>query len=318
MIDFQEVTHELDLQDHPFIGPLFTWSNKQTNTFLARKLDRVLVNPTWINVFQKSFVEFLAPGVSDHCMAFTWLDKEIPTNRPKPFKFFNFWTLHPNFLREFNQSWQTEFHGNPMRILFLKLKHLKLSLKILNKSSYSDISSRVKQKRIDLEQQQLVSLKGEDSIDIELQIQQDLLALEETELLFLKQKAKLNWIKEGDKSSKFFHSAVAVKNKKDTIRMLIDDQGSRLESFDSMAAEVLNFFTELIGKPDPRIKEIDQNFLKEILNYSIPQDLAPSLVKEVTPEEINEAILGQGNEKSLGPDGFTPYFFQTCLVYCWR
>ncbi|KAE8671854.1 hypothetical protein F3Y22_tig00111881pilonHSYRG00029 [Hibiscus syriacus] len=199
-------------------------------------------------------------GVSDHCMAITWLDKEIPTNRPKPFKFFNFWTLHPNFLREVNQSWQTEFHGNPMKILFLKLKHLKSSLKTLNKSSYSNISSRVKQKRIDLEQQQLLSLKGEDTIDKELQIQQDLLALEEAELLFLKQKAKLHWIKECDKY--------------------------------------------------PRIKEIDQNFLKEILNYSIPQESTSSLVKEVTSEEIKEATFGQGNEKSPGPDGFTPYFFK--------
>ncbi|KAE8687162.1 hypothetical protein F3Y22_tig00111022pilonHSYRG00164 [Hibiscus syriacus] len=65
--EFQDVTHALDLHDHPFFSPLFTWSNKQSGSYLARKLDRVFINPNWVNTFQSSFVEFLSPGVSNHC-----------------------------------------------------------------------------------------------------------------------------------------------------------------------------------------------------------------------------------------------------------
>ncbi|XP_039007850.1 uncharacterized protein LOC120135690 [Hibiscus syriacus] len=185
MKEFEDITQDLDLHDHPFIGPLFTWSNKKAETYLARKLDRVLINTNW-----------------------------------------------------------------------------------------------------------------------------ELSSIEEAELLFLKQKEKVQWIKEGDKCSKFFHSAVAVKIKKETIQMLIDDHGARLESFDSMDVDVLSFFTDLIGKSDPTVKNIDKKLLKDILNYSLPQDSASSLVKVITSEEIKEAIFSQGNDKAPGPDGYTPYFFK--------
>ncbi|XP_038996811.1 uncharacterized protein LOC120121548 [Hibiscus syriacus] len=280
MKEFQDLTQDLDLHEHSFICPLLTWSNKQSGSYLARKLDRVVINPIWVLSLYNSHIEFVAPGVPDHCMALTWLSKETHINRPKPFKFFNFWTRHSRFFRIVEQSWQTPFHGNPMMILFLKLKHLKN----LNKSCYSDISSRFFQKRLELEQQQILSLKGEDSFEKEQQIQNELFILEEAELLFLKQKTKQQWIKYGDKYFKIFHSAAAVKNKKETIRLLVDDQGNRLDSFDTMAAEVIQFFTNLIRTTDPRVKDIDQNLLKEILNYSLPGEFVSMLVQDVTTE----------------------------------
>ncbi|XP_038994117.1 uncharacterized protein LOC120118005 [Hibiscus syriacus] len=183
MKEFQEVSQDLNLYDNPFFGPLFTWSNKQSGSYLARKLDRVLINSNWATTFHNSAIEFLAPGVSDHCI-----------------------TMYPTAL------------GSPMKVLFLKLKRLKNELKNLNNSCYNDLPSRVKAKKLELEKQQLVSLKGEDSFDKELQLQKDLLILEEAELMFLKQKAKVQWIKQWDRCTKYFHSAVAVKKKKDTIQ----------------------------------------------------------------------------------------------------
>ncbi|XP_039009143.1 uncharacterized protein LOC120137444 [Hibiscus syriacus] len=243
-------------------------------------------------------------------MVIAWFSKDAPTNLPKPFKFFNFWTLHPTFWSVVKQSWHPTIFGNSMLILFLKLKRLKTSLKSFNNSCFSEISNRVKSKRIELEQQQMLSLKGTNPIDKELQIQKDLFMLEEAELMFLKQKAKIQWIKEGDKCSKFFHSAVAVKNKKETIRMLINDQGLRLESFDDMASEVIAFYKNLIGSVDTNVKGCDYNFLKNILSYSLPPEHSSNLIKDVTTEEIKEAIFEQGNDKAPGPDGYTPLFFK--------
>ncbi|KAE8683567.1 hypothetical protein F3Y22_tig00111200pilonHSYRG00116 [Hibiscus syriacus] len=105
MLDFQEITHDLHLQDHPYFGPTFSWSNKQSDNYLARKLDRVLINPIWFESFPLSSVEFLTPGPSNHCMAVVDLHKEAHLNQPKPFKFFNCWTLHPEFINIVSQSW---------------------------------------------------------------------------------------------------------------------------------------------------------------------------------------------------------------------
>ncbi|XP_039050057.1 uncharacterized protein LOC120191134 [Hibiscus syriacus] len=202
MIEFQKVIQDLFLQDHPYFVPTFTWSNKQKDTYLARKLDRVLINSPWVTTFKKSFIEFAAHGPSDHCMGLAWISKDTQINKPKPFKFFNFWSTHSNFLEIVQQSWQQPSHGNPMQKLFSKLKCLKPCLHKLNKDFYNNISARVKQKKAELEQIQIETLKGINSMDKDLIVQKDLNALEDNEKMFLKQKAKIQWIKDGDKCSK--------------------------------------------------------------------------------------------------------------------
>ena len=72
---------------------------------MARKLDRVLINDNWMQDFVHSTVEFISPGISDHCPALVQVQQE-GYSPPKPFKVFNFWTKHPEFLRIVAESWQ--------------------------------------------------------------------------------------------------------------------------------------------------------------------------------------------------------------------
>ncbi|XP_039007845.1 uncharacterized protein LOC120135683 [Hibiscus syriacus] len=231
--EFQNCVDNLGIFDHPYNGPCFTWSNKQQDTYLARKLDRVMINPRWIDVFPDSAVEFQAPGDSDHCPAFVWLHKAAPSARPKPFKFFNFWALHPGFLNIVRDSWQQPMAGNPAQVLFQKLKRL-------------------------------------NSIENELQVERELKNLEEAELLFYKQKAKANWIKEGDQGTKFFHSVVASRRKSNTIRVLYDQAGNRLDSFDGISAEVIKFFQNQLGLVDDNVLGSTVSTIRGLLNFSLP------------------------------------------------
>ena len=96
MREFIEVREQLAIFDHAYSGPLFTWFNKQQKGFLARKLDRALVNDDWISRFANSTVEFLSPEVSDHCLVIVSLHHDCIAP-PKPFKFFNYWVRHPDF-----------------------------------------------------------------------------------------------------------------------------------------------------------------------------------------------------------------------------
>ncbi|KAE8726370.1 Kinesin-13A [Hibiscus syriacus] len=95
------------------------------------------------------------------------------------------------------ESSDNELTGNPMKILFTKLKRLKTSLKLLNNDCFSDIIARVIQKRDEFELQQLHTLNGDKPLEKELELQRDFILLEEVESMFLKQKAKVHWIKEG-------------------------------------------------------------------------------------------------------------------------
>lgn len=63
---FLSCIQELEVIDYSSIGPFFTWSNKQVENFIAKKLDRVLVNEKFMNNFPTTVSEVLEPKFSEH------------------------------------------------------------------------------------------------------------------------------------------------------------------------------------------------------------------------------------------------------------
>ncbi|XP_039047469.1 uncharacterized protein LOC120187962 [Hibiscus syriacus] len=192
------------------------------------------------------------------------------------------------------------------------MKRLKPLLREFNKSYFSDISSRVIAKRAELESIQIYNLGHVDRRRVaeEKMVQAELIELETAESEFYRQKAKAHWLKEGDMSTKFFHQRVESNKKKNTIIMIKDENGEFHESFDGIASELVNFFKGLIGTPDPLVKGCSVEWLKSLLDYSLPDGADVSLVGEITDKEIKEALFIQEKDKSPGPDGYTSWFFK--------
>ncbi|XP_039062806.1 uncharacterized protein LOC120207421 [Hibiscus syriacus] len=59
-----------------------------------------------------------------------------------------------------------------------------------------------------------------------------------------------------------------------------------------------------------RLKRCLKELIRARFSDISGQGDADALCKEVFDDEINEAIWGQGNNKSPGPDGYNPYFFK--------
>lgn len=57
--EFSYCLQSLDFLDMPYSGPFFTWSNKRSSGFIAKKLDRILINPCWIQTFSDIEAEFI-------------------------------------------------------------------------------------------------------------------------------------------------------------------------------------------------------------------------------------------------------------------
>ena len=103
MKEFIKARRIISIFDHAYSEPLFTWSNKQYESFIARKLDKTLVNGGWIVKYAHSTVDFMALEILDHCPVVIGFQQNV-VNPPKPFKFFNFWTKHPRFMELVQQS----------------------------------------------------------------------------------------------------------------------------------------------------------------------------------------------------------------------
>ncbi|KAF8017595.1 hypothetical protein BT93_H2702 [Corymbia citriodora subsp. variegata] len=139
--EFKECLDQAELVDLRYVGFRFTWSTSSGTRRKQRKIDRVLVNNHWCMAFSFSEASFLAPGISDHSPMVVRI--HAPTTCRIPFKFFNFWLTHPDFLMLVDQAWETQVTWSPMFTLYTRLKVLKARLKTLNKEHYSDITMRV-------------------------------------------------------------------------------------------------------------------------------------------------------------------------------
>nr|GEV45520.1 reverse transcriptase domain-containing protein [Tanacetum cinerariifolium] len=155
--------------------------------------------------------------------------------KPKPFKFFNIAILDKKFKDVVREGW---IHTNVIR-LREKLDRLQADLD-------NDPSN--------------VNVREEEAATV--------VAFNEAILLeekFLKQKAKITWLREGDANTAYFHKMVrsrVSRSRIDVLRLISD------------ANEALD------------------------------------MVRVVSSQEVKSAMFSMGNDKSLGPDGFTAAFFK--------
>ena len=98
IIDFNLFIDEAELDDLRFVGSFYSWSNKQGDNPILKKLDRVLVSQEWITKFPNSGANFLSSILSDHVVCFVF-GNFSSSQRRFPFRFFDFWTEADDFMR---------------------------------------------------------------------------------------------------------------------------------------------------------------------------------------------------------------------------
>ncbi|XP_028070654.1 uncharacterized protein LOC114273089 [Camellia sinensis] len=123
--EFNSRILQAELVDLSYGGCQFTWANKRTSgDYIASKIDRVLVNETWLDAFPASFATFLPSGISDHSAVVIYISDKV-TSFKKPFKYFDFWADHEDFCSVVSTIWNQYIQGVPMFRVCQKLKNLK-------------------------------------------------------------------------------------------------------------------------------------------------------------------------------------------------
>ena len=314
MNDFHECLFSLELADVPFLGPLYTWMNRQAgDNFIARKLDRCLQNECSLDMFPNAFTEVLPPGLSDHCPLVISL-KVNPDPGPRklfPFKFFNFWADHPDFIGLVKEAWCYEVYGTPMFRLTRKLKRVKAILKAFNFRSFGGLHERVVAAKEALCQAQSAMLNspsnpllGENEKSC-LKNYHDLAIAEEG---FLRQKSRVQWLKLGDQNTSFFHKAVKARNARNALKVITMVNGCRTEDPVAIKQEAVRHFQGILCPDEPSGSRSEYLDSLEGFMWS-PQHMVV-LNKTVSHEEIKEAIFSIDDSKAPGPDGFSSRFFK--------
>lgn len=128
------------------------------------------------------------------------------------------------------------------------------------------------------------------------------------ELGWLKQKAKITWLREMDKNSKYFHTVVKEKQVLHTITRLQRADGSFAETNSQIADEIIHFYERLNGCTNSNLETIDPGVLAR--GPTLDELQQQELIKPVTNEEIKLALFSISELKAPGPDKYGSGFFK--------
>ncbi|KAK6119916.1 hypothetical protein DH2020_046343 [Rehmannia glutinosa] len=211
------------------------------------RLDRVLINTKWGDVFQKSTVSHLARVASDHS-PFLFLSHLTTNKAPAAFRYMHMWARHHTFLNIVKEAWEGPTGFSGLKNLHHKLIRVKQRLKWWNKNIFGNVFDNLKKvesKVIASERLYDSSLSVTHLIDLKHSIVELILATK-IEEDFWHQKSSCKWIVEGERNTKYFHNLVRAKRIKSRIHSIIDE-GQTLTSDHEIQKSCVKFFSSYLS-----------------------------------------------------------------------
>lgn len=122
---------------------------------------------------------------------------------------------------------------------------------------------------------------------------------------FWKQRAKQFWLNAGDKNSKYFHAVASERKRQNTIQRLKNDRGDWV-TWDAGLQEVMvNYFRDMFTTTN-----IEDEEVLEGIPLTVSDVQNQELLKPIEEEQVKKALFQMHPDKSPGPDGMSPTFYQ--------
>ncbi|KAK1414733.1 hypothetical protein QVD17_30484 [Tagetes erecta] len=229
--EFRECVNNIEVIDINSTGLQYTWTQKPKRGIgILKKIDRVMGNLNFVDLFPYTSALFHPYRVSDHSPCILRFEKP-KKKKARAFKFANFLVSKKDFKKVVFQEWHKEVAGNEMFKVVKKLKLLKPPLRKLLYAQ-GNLHTRVDLLRKELDDIQIMVDK--DPNDSGLRDKERACSLEYEKVaydleLFLKQKAKVDWLKAGDSNTAFFHKMIKRKRHSEVHSCMILMKG--LEEF---------------------------------------------------------------------------------------
>lgn len=123
---------------------------------------------------------------------------------------------------------------------------------------------------------------------------------------FWRQKCREEWLKAGDRNTRYFHNCVKGKKIQNRILMLLDNLGEEHFSEGAKGNIAVEYFRDLLMSSNPT----DLESLFEGFQSRVMQTMNTTLTARVTEEEIKQASFSVKGSSAPGEDGVTGVFYQ--------
>jgi len=187
-------------------------------------------------------------------------------------------------------------------VLIEKLKLIKLALKEWHMHQSKNLPARI----ICLKDRiAAIDVKGETTILTEEEIEElhgyseEMFSLTRINSSICWQQSRLQWLREGDANSKFFHNIMSSRSRRNTIPFFLVD-GLLVEGVDNVRAAVFNHFSSHF-----KAHRVSRPSMEGMQFRSLSVRERVDLIKPFSLEEVKAVVWDCDNFKSHGPDGIS-------------
>ncbi|WJX23885.1 hypothetical protein P8452_13067 [Trifolium repens] len=304
--NFNNWINDCKLIEVTTVGTRFTWRGPKWNgrDRVFKKLDRVLCNVAWRLRYHEGFAKVLPRIHSDHHPIITLFQGNPNVGGKRPFRFEAAWVTHEKFHIFLKDKW------NGGSDLVNRLHDLTPQLKEWNIEIFGNIFKRKKDLLARLNGIQNSPNYGYsnflDTLERELQEQLASTLFQEECLWF--QKSRGQWIADGDRNTKYYHSKTIIRRRRNKIITLRNENGVWIDDPDNLKNMVRNFYINLFQEDEP-IREPIISWATYPMNMEGHHN---TLSAPVLLTECKRALFDMGPHKAPGEDGYPAMFFQHC------
>lgn len=246
----REIVDAFGLVDIDWAGPVFTWTNgRQAEVCTYVKLDRVMSNVDWLELFSHALASNLAIQQSDHAPI---LIEAIHNRRwnPRPFRFEAMWLNHSSCKGIIRECWRVAVTGSTMFKVTRWGQIMKEVLRKWNKERFSNIYLQIQSIKRLLVQVQL-KLPQSSAIYQDKMLQKQLDWLFECENILWAQKSRIRWLDLNDGNTRYFHASTKIHQRRNSIHAIMEHEGKWIMEEDEVRKCFVAHFKDMFHyKPD--------------------------------------------------------------------
>lgn len=176
--------------------------------------------------------------------------------------------------------------------------------RIMNWKKHSDLNSRERITRLKAALEVEVS-KRSPSFTVMNSLKQELAEALREEELFWTQKCREEWLRAGDRNTKYFHNCVKGRRIQNRILMLLDELGRENFSEGAKGNIAINFYRDLFTSLNPHdLESIFKGFRPKVT-----ESMNSHLTRQVSDNEIKQAAFSIKGSSAPGEDGLTGLFY---------
>ncbi|XP_015159800.1 uncharacterized protein [Solanum tuberosum] len=288
ILEFITMIEACGLLDLGFSGQKYTLSNnKSINHRVWKRLDMALVNDNWLEKMPQTTITHLPSVGSDHCpLLFEMVARE--EEHIKYFKFLSCWANHPNFLDMVKSCWERDVEGSNMWRFHQKLKRLSNTLSTWSRGEFDDIFMKVREyaERVRNAEERLIQEHTDSNRANLHELNAEYIKFLKLEDSILKQKTQLQWFREGDYNTKYFHSLIKGRRRRLFIHKLLREDGEWIQGEEDIAKAACDHFQSIFTGENKRINEGTMDCIPRMIN----QEQNNNRTAMPTIEELKETI----------------------------